>query len=496
MNSANINFEKDFAVAQVDDRLFSSFLEHLGRAIYGGIYEPGHPAADEQGFRRDVLELVRDLHVSHIRYPGGNFVSGYNWKDGVGDPASRPRRLDLAWNTIESNRFGIDEFVDWSKKAGTRIMGAVNMGTGSPSDAAQLLEYCNFPGGTQLSDLRIKNGHKKPHNIKLWCIGNEMDGPWQIGHLSAEEYGRKALQTAKIMKMVDSEIELVVCGSSTSSMPTFPEWDRIVLEHTYEAADYLSLHMYYENLGSDRDFLASFFDMDRFIHSVAATADYVKALKRSGKTMALSFDEWNVWYQHQYRPHPWQEAPEILEDRYSLLDALVFGGLGITLLNNADRVKIACLAQLVNVIAPIFTEKGGKAIKQSTYYPFRDLSLFGRGTVLHTSDKIPEWETKYGMTPVLAKAAVYREEQNEITLFAMNSDMEEPMELNLDFRSFGRVLMTDHICLDGADKNAINTFGKPYAVVPRQLEVNAAPGEKFKLTVPKGSWNTLRFQVQ
>lgn len=490
-----MSLEKDLIKANVDDRLFSSFLEHLGRAIYTGIYEPGHPTADSQGFRKDVMNLIRELQVSYIRYPGGNYVSGFDWKDGIGPVSERPRRLDLAWHTIESNQFGIDEFVDWSRKSGTKIMGAVNMGTGTPKEAAQLVEYCNYTSGTYWSDLRVRNGHPQPHDIKLWCIGNEMDGPWQICHLDANDYGKKALETAKIMKMVDEDLELVVCGSAMSTMPTFPEWDRIVLEHTYDSVDYLSLHMYYENFGNDQDFLASFVDMDRFIQSVSATADYVKTLKRSSKTMFFSFDEWNVWYQHKQKPHPWQEAPEILEDQYSLLDALVFGGLGITLLNNADRVKIACLAQLVNVIAPIFTEKGGRVMKQTTFYPYRDLSLYGRGDVLQAIGKIPTKETKYGNTPVFANAAVYRENEKEITLFIMNTDLDDSLLLDVNFRSFGKVTLFEHICLQDQDKNAVNTFEKPQAVVPKFLPVNGEAAETIQIEVPKASWNTLRFRV-
>ncbi|MBR1911841.1 MAG: alpha-N-arabinofuranosidase, partial [Treponema sp.] len=312
--NTKVTVVKDFTKGKVDDNLFSSFIEHLGRAVYTGIYEPGHPEADEQGFRKDVIKLVKDLNVSLVRYPGGNFLSGYNWKDGIGPRNKRPVRLDRAWHTIETNQVGIDDFYDWTKKAGTQILGAVNMGTGTPQDAGDIVEYCNFPDGTYWSDLRAQNGHKEPYNIKYWCIGNEMDGPWQICHLDANDYGKKALEAAKIMKWTDDSIKVVVCGSATSSMPTYPEWDRIVLEHTYDMADYISIHRYFENYGNDDDFLASFYDMDQFITTCTATCDYVKALKRSNKTMYLSFDEWNVWYQQKQTPHPWQEAPRILED--------------------------------------------------------------------------------------------------------------------------------------------------------------------------------------
>jgi len=244
MHNAKMTIEKSFRLGTVDNRLYSSFIEHLGRAIYTGIYEPEHPEADEQGFRKDVIDLVREIGVELVRYPGGNFLSGYRWTDGIGPADQRPRRLDLAWRTIESNKVGIDEFAAWAKKADVGVMAAVNMGTGTPQEAGEMLEYCNFPSGTAWSDLRIKHGYKEPHNIKTWCVGNEMDGPWQICHLTAEDYGKKALETMKILQWVDPSVELVVCGSSTTLMPTYPEWDRVVLEHTYEKADYLSIHRY------------------------------------------------------------------------------------------------------------------------------------------------------------------------------------------------------------------------------------------------------------
>ncbi len=495
MKNETIQLEKDYTYAEIDDLLFSSFIEHLGRAVYTGIYEPGHPSADENGFRTDVLQLIKDLKVTSVRYPGGNFLSGYNWEDGIGPRNERPRRLDLAWKTIESNQFGIDEFYDWSRIAGTQIMCGVNMGTGTPQTAANLVEYCNFRGGTYWSDLRAKNGHKDPYNIKLWCIGNEMDGPWQTCGLTAQEYGHKAWQTIKMMKSIDETLKFIVCGSSTSQMPTFPEWDRIVLEHTYEETDYLSLHMYYENLGNDLDFLASFIDMDRFIHAVKATTDYVKALKRSKKTVNLSFDEWNVWYQQKQIRRNWIEAPDILEDRYSLLDALVFAGLGITLLNNADRVKIACLAQLVNVIAPIFTRKNGGVFKQTIYYPFRDISQFGRGMVIKPICKIKTIETKHGDTPLLSISVIYDIEHEMLNVFVLNIDESEDINIELQIKSFGKGQIEMHSCLDGGDKNAINTFENKSAVTPRLIQETKEIKSDFSTIIPKLSWNVIRIKI-
>lgn len=493
---SSVTVVKEFELGNVDKNLFSSFIEHLGRAVYTGIYEPGHPLADEQGFRKDVIEMVKDLKVSLVRYPGGNFLSGYNWKDGIGPKDKRPVRLDRAWHTIEPNEIGIDEFFDWTKKSGTEIMGAVNMGTGSIQDAGDLVEYCNFPGGTYWSDLRKANGHADPLNIKTWCIGNEMDGPWQIGHLTADDYGRKALETGKLMKMTDDSIKLVVCGSSTTGMPTYPEWDRIVLEHTYDTADYISIHRYYENLGNDDDFLASFYDMDQFIKTACATCDYVKAVKRSSKTMYLSFDEWNIWYQQKQEGHPWMKAPRILEDHYSLLDALTFGGLAITLLNHADRVKVACLAQLVNVIAPIFTEPGKGAYRQAIYWPFRDMSLFGRGTVLNSVIKSDTKVTeKFGKIPASIYSTVYDKEKSELTVFALNTSKDSVCQTEINLSSFEKTQMFYRTELTGQNLNTVNTLENQNAVQPCEVEI--IQGDKNIYTVPLKpvSWNVIRFKV-
>lgn len=494
MKKAKIRIERDCPIGSVDDRLYSSFLEHLGRAVYGGIFEPNHSEADEDGFRQDVLALVRDLNLSHVRYPGGNFLSGYHWRDGVGPPETRPRRLDLAWHSVESNLVGINEFMAWCRKAGLSPMGAVNMGTGTPREAGELVEYCNYPGGTWLSDLRRKHGHETPHGIKLWCVGNEMDGPWQIGHLDADDYGKKALETAKIMRWVDDSIELVVCGSSNTSLSSYPSWDRTVLEHTYDLVDYLSVHRYYENEGNDFDFLASFVDMDKFIHTLVGTADYVRALKRGGKDIHLSFDEWNVWYQAHQTPHPWQEAPALLEDNYSLLDALVFAGMGMTLVNHADRVKIACLAQLVNVIAPIWTQNNGEAIRQTIYFPFQLLSRYGRGVVLQPVATADRQECRYGDAPLVYQTVVYTPQEDTLNVFLL-CIADETMETNLDLRGFPRFQMRLHTALFGDDLHAKNTFAAPNAVTPRKMEITQGEADIFRLLLPSFSFHHVQFGV-
>jgi alpha-N-arabinofuranosidase len=309
---ARVVVDRDFRVGQVDPRLYGAFVEHLGRAVYGGIYEPEHPTADEMGFRGDVLELVRELGVPFVRYPGGNFVSGYNWLDGVGPVAERPRRLDLAWMSTETNEVGTNEFAAWARRAGAEVNLAVNLGTGGIDEARNLVEYCNHPRGSYWSNLRRLHGVAKPHGVRTWCLGNEMDALWQLGHKTADEYGRLACQTAIAMKWVDPAIELVACGSSHGKMPTFPQWEAAVLDHVYEYVDYLSLHTYARNLDDDLGaFLAQSLAMDEQIRTVVATCDFVKAKKRQTRTMHLSFDEWNVWYHIQeadralLRERPW-----------------------------------------------------------------------------------------------------------------------------------------------------------------------------------------------
>jgi alpha-N-arabinofuranosidase len=279
-SKAKIILDKDFRIGEIDKRIYGSFIEHLGRAVYGGIYEPGHATADDKGFRQDVLDLVRELNVPIVRYPGGNFVSGYNWEDGVGPVEKRPKRLELAWRTVETNEVGTNEFADWCKKAGAEVMMAVNLGTRGPDEARNLVEYCNHPKGTYYSDLRASHGYKDPHNIKVWCLGNEMDGPWQMCSKTADEYGRIACETAKMMKWVDPSLELVACGSSGRGMSTFAEWEATVLNHTYEYVDYVSLHTYVGNPNNDLgNYLAQSVGFDSFISSVISTCDYVKARK-------------------------------------------------------------------------------------------------------------------------------------------------------------------------------------------------------------------------
>ena len=499
MATAKIVADPEFRIGDVDPRMYGSFIEHLGRAVYGGIYEPGHPTADDMGFRGDVMDMVRELDIPFVRYPGGNFVSGYNWLDGIGPKDQRPRRLDLAWRTIETNQVGTDEFCEWARRAGAEANLAVNLGTAGIAEACNLLEYVNHPGGSKYSDMRIANGYREPHNVKTWCLGNEMDGPWQIGHKTADEYGRLAAETANAMRMIDPSIEFVACGSSNIMMPTFASWEATLLDHAYEHVDYVSLHQYYRKHDNDLGtFLAIPVEMDDFINSVAATCDFVRAKKRSKKRMYLSFDEWNVWYQNEtdhdiIRKNPWQVAPPLYEGPYTHEDALVMGMMLITLLRHADRVKIACLAQLINTIAPISTINGGGAWRQSTFYPLLHASRFGRGTVLDLQINSATYENAtFGAVPLLDAVAVWNEEREELTVFAVNRDQETPLELDGDLRGIAGYQVVEHIVLEHPNVLAINTADQPNEVVPHTNGDAKLSDGRLSATLPKLSWNTIR----
>lgn len=487
-----------YTVGEVDPHLFGSFIEHLGRAVYHGIYEPSHPLADDDGFRTDVIELVKKLGVPIVRYPGGNFVSGYRWEDGTGDKSKRPRRPELAWGTTETNEVGIDEFQKWCKKADTSVMMAVNLGTRGPEEARNLVEYCNFRGGTYYSDMRRANGFDEPFGIKYWCLGNEMDGAWQIGTKTATEYGRTAAETAKLMKWVDPSIKLVACGASGSGM--CGDWEAEVLRHTYDYVDFISLHSYYGNPSNDTpSFLASSVDMDNFIRTVCSVADYIKHVKRSSKTMYLSFDEWNVWFHsHGTQFEKWSVAPHQLEDIYTFEDALVVGCLLMTLLKHCDRVKIACLAQLVNVIAPIMTENaedGGRSWVQTIFYPFMHCSAYGRGIVLDGRTISETYDTaRNKAVPYLETCAVLNNEAREITVFAVNRSLDEDMEFSCDLTAFAADSVIEHITMSNDDLKASNSADNPNNVVPKSNGGAVIANGILSASFGKHSWNVIRIK--
>jgi alpha-L-arabinofuranosidase len=488
-------------LAPLDRNLFGSFLEHLGRAIYEGIYDPGSRLSDASGFRKDVMDEVRRLGVPIVRYPGGNFVSGYNWLDGVGPKQDRPRVLDKAWNSLNTNQFGTNEFMAWCKATGTLPLMGLNLGTGTSEDAAALVEYCNVEKGTKWSDLRRKHGFAEPYKVRHWCLGNEMDGPWQIGHMTATEYGLKAQDAARQMHYVDPSLQLIACGSSGPLMPTYLEWDREVLEQCYDYVDGLSLHRYVgntaEETGNDSaKFLAMNLSMERQITETVAVCDMVRGHKRSPKKLWLSFDEWNVWYRARsgdaVNGHG-QEAPHLLEEVYNLEDALLVGGFLNTLIRNADRVKLACLAQLINVIAPITTNANGLFL-HTIYYPYSWALQFARGSVLSVLVESPTYEVSgMGQVPYLDVAGTMDPGTGKVSVFVLNRDVSKAhtVELNWQDKAPGRVLSS--LLLTGDDLKASNSFEAPQRVVPRSLDKPSIAGGRSSFEVPARSYSVIQW---
>ena len=489
-------------ISALDPNLFGSFLEHLGRAIYEGIYDPGSKLSDANGFRKDVMEEIRKLGVPIIRYPGGNFVSGYNWLDGVGPKQDRPVVLDKAWNTLETNQFGTNEYMTWCKAAGTKPLMGLNLGTGTAEQAAALVEYCNIDKGTEWSDLRRKHGYPEPYNVEHWCLGNEMDGPWQIGHMSATEYGFKAADAARQMRYVDPSLKLIACGSSGPFMPTYLEWDREVLEQCYQWVDGLSLHRYFGNTaeetgGESSKYVALNLTMDRQIEETLAVCDMVQGRHHAPKQLWLSFDEWNVWYRERtgdaVNVHR-KPAPHLLEEIYNLEDALLVGGLVNSLLRHADRVKIACLAQLVNVIAPIMTNENGLYL-QTIYYPYSWGLHYARGSVLNVQVQSPTYDvSEMGQVPYLDVAGTAAED-GSVSLFILNRDLEKARSLEVvwEDKTPGPVLTA--LVLTGDDLKASNSFASPRKVVPQELPKPSTAAGRTTVEVPARSYTVIQWQA-
>jgi len=493
--------DRNLSISEIDRRIFGSFTEHMGRCIYGGIYEPGSPFADEDGFRQDVIELVKELGITIVRYPGGNFLSGYDWRDGVGPKEDRPQRLDLAWHSLETNQFGLDEFMKWTEKSDVQPMMAVNVGSAGLKEALELLEYTNVDAESKWAQYRVKNGNKKPYDIKVWCLGNEMDGPWQLGHMNATNYARVAGDIARGMRQMGEDLELVICGSSNRAMPTFGQWEETVLEDAYDLIDHVSLHTYYEDHGDLQSFLAIAVDLDFFINEVCDIADAVKAKRRSNKTITLSLDEWNVWRLSEYsalpRPKNWEIAPKLIEDEYNVADALVVGNLLISILRRSDRVKMACLAQLVNVIAPIRTEPDKAAWRQTTFFPFAYTAKYGRGTTLSTRIEANKIETKkFGAVDSVDAITTYDASTNQLAIFLINRSLNEIQATSIQLAGFRVKEILDQITLDEKDLSKTNNYQNSEAVAPRKDKSATITSTGVEVALPPASWQVINLLVE
>jgi len=496
MSTATVRLDPNRSIGPVKRRLFGSFVEHMGRCVYGGVYDPTDPQANAEGFREDVIELTKEMGVSVVRYPGGNFVSGYLWEDGVGPKEDRPVRLDLAWRSIETNQFGLNEFMSWLRAVGAEPMMAANLGTRGVLDAAHLVEYCNYGGRSALADTRRSHGVDDPYGISMWCLGNEMDGPWQIGHKTADEYGRLAQETAKAIRLVDPDVTLVACGSSFEEMPTFGQWERTVLRHAFDDVDLISLHAYYEKYDDDlASFLASSARMNRFIAGVVEAADEIAAEKGSDKTINLSFDEWNVWYQKRFpgvHSLEWEQGRKLIEDEFTVEDAVVVGSLLMTLLNNADRVDVACQAQLVNVIGPIRTEPGVPAWRQTIFYPFALTARYARGVVLRPDISCDAHDTDLmNDVPLIDATATFDEATGDLSLFLLNRSVDAQATVSVDLSAFGALRVREAKRLGGENLHHTNTADHPLRVTPSECEVELGDGGVAILHLPAASWSAI-----
>ncbi len=490
--SAQIYLDNNRTISEISPLLFGGFVEHMGRCVYEGIYDPASPLADENGFRRDVLAALREQNYTTIRYPGGNFLSGYNWLDGVGPKANRPRRRDLAWQSVETNQFGTNEFIEFCKLLNTQPMLGVNMGTGTIESAASLVEYCNAPTGTYYADLRAEHGYREPHNVKYWCVGNEMDGPWQIGHLDMNEYGRKACEAAKMMKWHDPSIKLVLCGSSNDSMPTYPEWDRVALETCWDQVDYLSIHYYAGNRDNDTpSYLASAAPFEAYVDTLSGTLRYVKAKRRSNKDVYLSWDEWQVWYKDRSGRGNWTEAPHLSEEIYNLEDALVVAQWLNVFLRKSDVLKIACVAQIVNVISWLHTKQDG-LLKQASFYPFMLMSKLAHGQALDVLVRAPKHETKqYGDQPLLDVSASYDEATGTSGIFIVNRSETETLNTELIWQSTAPQQVSEAWQLAGTDVKAVNSWAQPHNITAQPIKTPAIDHGKLMLILPPLSFTAL-----
>lgn len=481
---ASLSLDTQRHRGEIDRRIFSGFLEHMGRAVYEGVYDPESPLSDANGFRTDVIEAIRKLHMPLMRYPGGNFVSSYDWTDGIGPREQRPVRPDYAWKSLETNQFGTDEFMAWCRQANTSPMLAVNLGTKGAEEAQALVEYCNMPPGTYWADRRVANGHRDPYGVKVWCLGNEMDGPWQAGHVPAMEYARRADQAAKLMRGLDPSVELVLCGSSGRGMKTYMEWDREALEYCWDHVSYVSAHRYSENHRNDTGwFLAEGVEIERIIEDYAGLFAYVRGLKRSDKRVYLSFDEWNVWYKANEMDGRWTRAPHLIEEVYNLEDALVCAQYLNAFIRRADVVKIACIAQIVNIIAPLLTKRDGLLV-QSIYHPFRIMAELAAGKSLVPLLDCPTYTAgARGETPVLDVSAAH-EDDGTLAVFAVNRSQTEPVTL--------RTALTDAVVqsvgeaevLTGPDPKAANTWEQPNVIVPTAGTASVTEDGAVEVTVP------------
>ncbi|MEO8468011.1 MAG: alpha-L-arabinofuranosidase C-terminal domain-containing protein [Gammaproteobacteria bacterium] len=487
---AEIKVNTENTRGAIDRKIYGNFIEHLGRCIDGGVFQEGSKLANAAGYRRDVLEAVQGLDVSQLRWPGGNFSSNYHWMDGIGPRNDRPPRLEMAWGTVESNRFGTHEFLDYAELLKTEPYICANLGTGTWTEAQQWVEYCNSAEDTAVTRTRRKNGRKDPWKVTHWGLGNEMDGPWQMGHRSAEDYGAFALEAAKLMRWTDPNVKLIAAGSSNYAAGVdWSAWNRTVVDHLQNYIDYLAIHLYVGNPNDDfGEFLASSRLMDDKIEITAKVIDGVLAGRTDGKKIHIAFDEYNVWYRAR---GDGQRGRRILEERYNLEDALVVATFLNSLVNHADVVKIANMAQLVNVIAPIFTSDEGLFL-QTIYYPLQLFAKNVKGNSLKLDVQVAGYKTKqWNNVPYLDVSGAI--DGNTLLLNVVNRHKDQPIEatIALDDKSFAGTLSIAEV--NGPDIKSGNDFGR--SEVRAASRTTPAKGKTAQHRFPAHSFTQLKAQL-
>jgi len=482
---AKIKIDAERKIGDIDKNIYGNFTEHLGRCIYGGLYEPNSTQADANGFRKDVIEATKNLGVTNVRYPGGNFVSGYHWEDGIGPRDKRPKRKDLAWGDVETNQVGTDEFLKWSTLAGVEPYMCVNMGTGSLDEARNWVEYCNAPLGLHYSDLRARNGHPEPYKVKYWGLGNEMDGEWQMGHKNAEDYSKYALEAAKLMKWSDDSIKLIVSGSSNYN-DKWVDWNRTVLTALRDHIDYISLHHYSGNYDKDHyKFMAISTRVENIIKITEGLINEVRTRYRIQKPIYIAFDEYNVWYR--------AGNEQKLEEHYNMQDVLVVAMYLNTFLRHANSVKMANMAQLVNVIAPIMVTND-KLWKQTIYYPLQLFSKNCYGQSLETFVQCDKYDAgDYKQIPYLDVSNVYNDKTQELVINVVNRHQDKAIEtsINNQFGKLaGKAIVSEINSAAINDENSVNE----QKVKTVEKTINT-PGDNFTYTFPPHSFTQLRIKL-
>jgi alpha-N-arabinofuranosidase len=495
---ARIKIDRDRVIGEVHPHLFGNFAEHLGRCIYGGIYEPGSPLADSDGFRKDVIEAVRGLGVTIVRWPGGNFVSGYNWKDGVGPRDLRPVRPEGAWGALEPNQFGTDDFLKYSERVGFEPYICINAGLGSIQDARDWVEYTNESRDTYWARQRRKNGRDKPYNVKYWGLGNEIDGPWQLGHKNAEDYSKFALEAAKAMRRVDPEIKVIGSGSSNFRPGSdWIGWNRTVLEHLRGEIDYLSLHTYIGNRENDLErFLAEGQNVDNRIEIVKGLIQAAQNGQGDARPIFVAYDEWNVWYRARGTTEHGTGRTK-LEEIYNFEDALAMGMFFNSFIRHADIVKMANLAQIVNVIAPIFTNEKGLFL-QPIYFPIAEYAK-QRGTVaLDVWSSGPTYRVdRREPIPYLDISSTFNKQNGTLYLNVLNRNRSADINAQIENQSGNPAESAEVWQLNHTDLKATHTFGADRTVRPvvKTVPLRLAGGARFEYTFPAHSLTILRLKV-